>query len=410
MLDTASTEPWLDDRIWNRPHLRTVTMLSNNLTEVTTDYLATVCRERWPESQRLDFKRILPVPRDQQWREEFSKDLCALANTEGGDIVFGISERDACADAIEPIASEAQDAAIRRLGQVADARIQPRIVGLQFHAVAVPSGYVLVLRVPASYAGPHGYLVNDALRFPLRVRTHTTDMTYDQLRTAFDRTATLRDRARAFRQERVQKIISRQTWRNMPAGPLFAMHFVPLQSAAGGELVDVRALYNDYQDFIFRGWSGASRILHLDGLSVYMPRRDDNPTPAYTQVFRSGALEAVSWMGHTVDDRNIIPGLIAADFIKEAVIRFLASAKKLNLSGPAIIGAVLADIGDFTFGYASQETARADRPHLILPEVWIERAEAVEDPESIWRPLADLLWQCFDLETCNAFETQRWPR
>jgi hypothetical protein len=387
-------------------------MLPTNLDEVSEDYLAIMCREQRPESQRLDFKRTLPDIRAPQWREEFTKDICALANTEGGDIVFGIGERDACADTIDPIVGEAQDAAMRRLGQVADARIQPRIVGLQFRAVGVAGGYVLVLRVPQSYNGPHGYVANDALRFPVRVRTHTTDMSYEQLRTAFDRTATLRERARAFRQDRVQKIITRQTWRAMPAGPLFAMHFVPLQSAAGNDLVDVRSLYHNYMGFRFQNWGSTSRNLHLDGLSVYVVQRgEDEVTPAYTQIFRSGAIEAVRWVGRSPDQPSVINGPAVAFFIRDAVTMLLQAAKSLSLNGPATIGAALVDIGGYTFSHGMYENpSRADRPHLVLPELWIERAEAVENPETIWRPIADLLWQCFDLETCTAFQDARYPR
>jgi hypothetical protein len=383
-------------------------VLPGDLKTVDEAYLVSICAEQRPESQRLDFKRTLPDPRDPLWRDEFAKDLCALANTEGGDIVYGIREANACADAVEAIANEAQDAAMRRLGQVADARIQPRIVGLQFQAIAVASGYTLVLRVPQSYGGPHGYSVNDALRFPIRVRTHTTEMSYEQLRAAFDRTSTLRERARAFRQGRVQKIIARQTWRDMPAGPLFSMHFVPLQSAAGNDLVDVRALYNNYADFMFRGWGGASRSLHLDGLSVYAPRGGSDPaTAAYTQIFRSGAMEAVRWAGRFVDERHIIPGSDIATLVVEAVTRFLGAASKLGLSGPAVFGAALVDLGDYTFGTRSWEPARADRSHLVLPEIWVEHAEAVQNPEAIWRPICDTLWQCFDLERCDEFDPRR---
>jgi len=386
-------------------------MLPSDLTEVTADYLATMCREQRPESQRLDFKRALPDARDPQWREEFTKDLCALANTEGGDIVFGISERDACAESVVPITSEPPDASMRRLGQVADARIQPRIVGLQLHTVEVDGGYALVLRVPQSYGGPHGYSVNEVLRFPIRVRTHTTDMSYEQLRTSFDRTATMRERVRAFRQERVQKIIGRQTWRAMPAGPILGMHFVPLQSMAGNDLVDVTALYRRYNEFMFPGWSGGSRSLHLDGLSIYaQPKKENEATSAYTLIFRSGALEVVRSVAATMSNRQLIPGGAVAVHIQDAVKGFLTSARNLGLSGPAIIGAVLADVGPYTFAYDNNEApARTDRPHLVLPELWIDRAEAVDNPETVWRPIADLLWQCFDLERCAVFDNKRFP-
>jgi hypothetical protein len=366
-----------------------------------------MCAEQRPESQRLDYKRTLPSTRDPRWQEEFAKDVCAFANTEGGDILYGIREQDARADAVEAITGEAQDAAARRLGQVADALIQPRIVGLQFLHIPVAGGYALVLRVPASFAGPHGYSVNDALRFPLRVRTHTTDMSYEQLRTAFDRRATLRERVRHFREQRVHELMARHTWREMPNAPLLVMHFIPLQAFVGGDLVDVTALYNNYAQFMFDRWSTASRSLHLDGLAVYVPSTANRPCIAYTQVFRSGVLEAVHCVGHEQDGRHVMGSLHIAGLVRESVSKFLREARRLELNGPAVMGAALLHVTDWDFHFSQIDAARADRHHLAQPEAWIERSEAVADAETVWRPMCDLLWQCFNRERCDAFDGEQ---
>lgn len=76
------------------------------------------------------------------------KDVCALANAGGGDIIYGIEERDGAASQLKPITQEAQDALQRRLSQVLD---DPRITGIEFVHVPASSGYVTVLRVPGSF-------------------------------------------------------------------------------------------------------------------------------------------------------------------------------------------------------------------------------------------------------------------
>lgn len=44
-----------------------------------------------------------------------------------------------------------------------------------------------------------------------------------------------------------------------------------------------------------------------------------------------------------------------------------------------------------------------DRPDLVLPESWVERLEdAVLD--QIARPLLDLVYQCFDVSSCNLYD------
>lgn len=53
------------------------------------------------ESRTLDFKRGWPSDRDA--RTEIAKDVCAFANSLGGDLVIGIDEADGAAAAIVPL-------------------------------------------------------------------------------------------------------------------------------------------------------------------------------------------------------------------------------------------------------------------------------------------------------------------
>ena len=45
------------------------------------------CRDHWPESQTLDFKQELPTL-DVRGRNEFLKDVYALANADGRDLWY----------------------------------------------------------------------------------------------------------------------------------------------------------------------------------------------------------------------------------------------------------------------------------------------------------------------------------
>lgn len=173
------------------------------------------------------------------------KDVCAYANAEGGDLVYGIDEDGGVAKAIVPITSEMADSARRRLGQVLDAGLEPRLQGIGFQEVEVTNGYVFVVRVPASFDGPHRYLFNNHSKFVMRNGTHTSELTYDQLRSAFDRTAILADRARRFRDDRLQTIINRKTWKPMMDGPICAVHLIPITSMSGRKTVNIQSLYND---------------------------------------------------------------------------------------------------------------------------------------------------------------------
>lgn len=390
-------------------------MLPLQLDSIDAILIQQLCDEGCPESQTLDFKRDLPA-HDDKGRHEFLKDVCALANSSGGDLVYGVEENSGAAKAITPCTAPA-DATQRRLGQILDAGIEPRLQGVQFKEIAVTGGYVLIVRVPASFDGPHRYLFNSNSKFVMRSGTYTAEHSYTQLRDAFDRTATLVERAGRFRAERVQAITDGKTFAPLVAGPTCVMHFIPISAMAGRRSVAVNELYTkDFTQFMFRNWSGGSRSLNLDGLAVYPGHlQDENDRmESYVQLFRSGAIEAVTYGGsHHPEFKNMISAPWVSAFYREALEIFIHAAKRLNFSGPAIAGASMLSVGGHSFSpgerYFMRRNLRADRDHLVMPEVWIENVEAVSDVDAIARPVLDVLWQSFDIERCMMYdESNNW--
>ncbi|KQV60141.1 hypothetical protein ASC95_01290 [Pelomonas sp. Root1217] len=183
-------------------------MIHDQFEEIDATIIESLVENRLSESTTVEFKATLP-DRSDRGIVEFLKDACAMANSGGGDIVYGVRELDGVADSLQPIEDETEDKALLRLGQMLDSGIEPRIAGARFLPIKTGNGYVLVLRVPQSFAGPHRVNRNGMHRFPLRNERHVSDMSYDQLRTAFDRTSSLAVAAREFRRERLS-IRSRQ--------------------------------------------------------------------------------------------------------------------------------------------------------------------------------------------------------
>lgn len=205
-------------------------MLAEILGTVDEGLLAAVCQDRWSESQTLEFKRVLPGT-DEAAKDEFLKDICALANSSGGDIVYGISEVGGSASALSPIqiTQHPVDATKRRLGQLIESGVEPRVAAVSMHAVACSAGgYVLIVRVPSSFQQPHRCRAGTAARWVVRVDTRTADLTYNQIRSAFGQGAALVDGARRFRDERVSRVLSGNSGQPIQAGPTALVHLVPL--------------------------------------------------------------------------------------------------------------------------------------------------------------------------------------
>lgn len=385
-------------------------MLPVQLTEADEALLTRVCIERWPESMTLEFKRDLLGGSDKD-KAELCKDVAAMANADGGDIIFGIDEDNGVASALAPIAAEPSDSAKRRLGQILAANIEPRINGLHLQEIAINGGYALLVRVPASFDGPHRF--NN--RFVSRTGTHTVDLTYDQLRNAFGRGATLEASAKAFIAERRAALRRGETWANRAGLPTCMAHLVPLSCFTGRSRPDIYAVEQRYDDLRFSEWTSVNRWLNLDGVLVFPGGPDTRVT--YTQAFRNGAFEAVRYADalHTPQPgQRLIWARLITKYFREALLTLTRAAKAQGASGPAVFSISLHEVRGYTW-YVSQyynlnSNPVADRDDLLLPDVWIENVADISDPDALIRPLLDVLWQAFGVSgRCPEFNAEgKW--
>lgn len=387
-------------------------MLLQPLDQLDGGLLQRLCDDKCPESQTLEFKRELPGNSDKD-KHELCKDVAALANTDGGDLVYGIDESAGAAGAIYPISAEPSDAAMRRLAQVLDAGVEPRIQGVKMRHVDVPGGYSIVVRVPPSFDGPHCIRTNNSRRFVMRNGTSITDMSFDQLRGAFDRTATLAERARGFISDRLQLIAERKTTAPLLTGPHWIVHLVPVAGLAGRRTVDLRSIYSkSFTEFLGDDWGGGSRTFNLDGLLIHPGGKQDDGYYAYNHIFRTGALEGAQLGGATREvspgvEKSIVWSLDMSKFFYSSVKRFLASAKAWGFSGPAVLSVAVLNVKGFELGIGDVfhrfSRATADRPHLIPPDLWVEDIDSLNIDDAM-RPLLDNLWQAFGAERCLDFD------
>ena len=67
-------------------------MLTAELDRIDEALLHQICEDRVREGQ-VDFKKELPS-KDERGKAEFLKDVCAFANADGGDLVYGVLDED----------------------------------------------------------------------------------------------------------------------------------------------------------------------------------------------------------------------------------------------------------------------------------------------------------------------------
>lgn len=138
------------------------------------------------ESQIVEFKSE-DHPTGDKGNAEFAKDVAALANSEGGVILFGIAEGEKDGFAvIDPILIDQRLDA--RLRQLIFSRVSPPISFSSWWLVLESDAAkgVFVLHIPRSPYAPHAVANSNTLMFPVRRGTITTFLAEPDLARAYE--------------------------------------------------------------------------------------------------------------------------------------------------------------------------------------------------------------------------------
>ncbi|WP_157255899.1 hypothetical protein [Pelomonas sp. Root1217] len=171
--------------------------------------------------------------------------------------------------------------------------------------------------------------------------------------------------------------------------------------------VDVRAAKERAQELVFGRWSSADWAFNFDGLLV-SAQAANRQRQAYTQLFRSGAVELFS-AGHEFSTQHgprAVGGLYVTDDVRNAIRVGLQAARSVGAAGGTLVSASVSGVDGllFSLGTITDLTAsyRADRDQLALNEQWIENTGEV-NLDTVARPILDVLWQSFGLESCLCY-------
>ncbi|XCP86582.1 ATP-binding protein [Roseburia hominis] len=191
-------------------------MVINNKTfkQWTADDLtALISNDDFRESQTLDFKRTFEFleaedrKQKAKAKDEFRNDVCSLANADGGDLIFGISERNGVAAKIMPISIANTDKFELDLRN-ALLPIQPSVPAVEFSFISVDNGYVVVVHIEKGIFKPYMTVEDETVfRFFVRHGNRKSAMSYSEISNDFLYAASLSSEIKRFRLERLSEIL-----------------------------------------------------------------------------------------------------------------------------------------------------------------------------------------------------------
>jgi hypothetical protein len=133
-----------------------------------------------PEGSRLEFKRDM-YGRGDEDRRELLRDITAMANSRGGQILIGVDEDgDGTATTVVGVPPGDQDTWIRSLCL---SSIDPRVIGLTVTPCPLANGnQVIIVDVPESYSTPHMMTFKGTNQFWIRHGREKQPMSVDEIR------------------------------------------------------------------------------------------------------------------------------------------------------------------------------------------------------------------------------------
>lgn len=381
-------------------------MIEKPLHEIDAADLQALVTDKRHEGRRIDYKRDLPELSKQEEKKELVRDVSALANAAGGDLIFGVEEdKDGAGKnlgipkEIVGVACENFDLLKQRFEGVIGGNVEPRVQGLAFHRVeGFKNGPVIIVRVPRSWTGPH-MVTSTSSNFWTRNNSGRQELGVHEIRAAFIAGTEIATRVKRFRDDRIGKIVAGET--PLPLSDKgeakVVLHVVPI--SVEPLALDLHRLEESPGLLPAFGGSGGWHRFNLDGF-VRHAGPNDGPQQGYTQAFRDGAVEGVcctyKFKGQMGGPMQISGPGIEGEVVK-ALDVYLGTLAKHGFGGPvSVMLTVLGARGCRLYSgneYVNMLEAAItiDRDVLILPDLVVEQIPA--DARAFMRPTFDALWQ-----------------
>jgi hypothetical protein len=173
-------------------------------------------------------------------------------------------------------------------------------------------------------------------------------MDISEIRDAFRLGESLTTRIRDFRLDRLNKLARRDISFNLHNAPLIVLHIIPLAAFQNPYAIDIARVADDWHRIPqIYGLPSGYRI-NLDGLVIYTDLRDGT-VGAYTQIFRSGMVEATNayLLEPEGDGRKRIPLTLEAEII-EACNGLLKYLQSLAIDPPLYVFLTLIGVNGYT--------------------------------------------------------------
>ncbi len=231
------------------------------------DLVEIIDNEIYRESDQIDYKSsltVLDIPKENKEglnkaRAEFRKDVCAMANAQGGYLIYGIKEdgkgvpHEIPGITIRDNNTDKFENDIRNILQT----VSPKPPHYELHFIPCENNYVVVIRIYSDFYAPYVFLENNQdYRIYRRNGNAALVASYSELRSMFTQSLSLENEIYNYRMERVQYFQQQEDTPEQKYSQFLLLHIIPdtfLDSSYNNNLFILQRKNQIYISDLFSG-------------------------------------------------------------------------------------------------------------------------------------------------------------
>lgn len=371
-------------------------MISGPLEAIGTDTLDRLIANGVAESRTLEYKRDLPNPNDKDSKREFLADVTSFANSQGGDLLYGIDAPKGIPTAIAELSVDDPDAELRRWEDIIQSGVEPRIPGLHFRWIASAEDRgVMLIRVPPSPVGPHRIIFSNWSRFFSRRSNAKYEMDTHELREAFVAGDALPNRIHSLHLQAVDAAVRGELPVGLGDDPKAIVSLMPMTYFRERRDLDITP-ENALAPIRPSGYMDSVEM--IEGVLLHTIPSESGAVRSYAITYRQGRIDVVWTIGRVVhqlrkDEAPIVWPKRFEDGVLDAAISGVARLQPFGIEGPWTVHASLTGIRKYRMVVNDEYWSDPSwRDQVTLPSLRIETMN-----RAALLPLLRSFWLAFGL-------------
>jgi len=355
-------------------------LINKPFANITLDDILSLQTNEIEEGKSIDYKQELHLDNKSN-KKEFAADITSFANTVGGDLIIGVSEGRGIITEIKGIKINDKDKLRQDIENLLRDIIQPQIMGLEIAFYPFEQKYIMHIRIPQSFNGPH--IVNGE-RFYGRNTTGKYPFDYVEIKQRFILSNQVQERIKNYHIERMMKVKADEGYYETGHGTTILIHVVPIQSFT--ENVYVSTLTHDRFELAPLYGTSYEPVIQFEGITGI---RRGGERASYHHINRQGIIEITDKVLLNRDPSLPILGKTIIERSLMVLPHAFNNLGELGLYGPYLISTAILDvkgriINHNEFGFSESPIRQND---MIFPSIIITDPTNMDEYEQMLKEL-----------------------